>query len=59
MNLSHEMMIGMLRIGNNGNEILNILNEIVDDVREQVCENLGIANCPENEDEIVSAMANL
>jgi len=58
MNLSRDLMLGMLRKGGNGNEILNILNVIVDDVRDQVCEDLGIANCPENEGEIADAMIN-
>jgi hypothetical protein len=32
---------------------------IVSDVRESVCENLGIADCPENEVEIATAMSSL
>lgn len=49
-------MLGMLRKGSNGNQILEILNVVVDDVRQQLCEDLGIADCPENENEIVAAM---
>ena len=49
-------MLGMLRKGGNGNQILEILNVVVADVREQLCEDLGIADCPENENEIADAM---
>ena len=49
-------MLGMLRKGSNGNQILEILNVVVADVREQLCEDLGIADCPENENEIADAM---
>ena len=56
MTLSRDLMLGMLRKGSNGNQILEILNVVVADVREQLCEDLGIADCPENEDEIADAM---
>ena len=56
-----DVMIGMLRKGNTGTEILDILNVIVPDqtelTREQVCDELGIADCPENDDEIAAAMS--
>ena len=65
--LPREVMVGMLRKGATGNDILNILNVIVPDTdevvdtnteltREQVCEDLGIADCPENDDEIARYM---
>lgn len=54
-------MFGMLRRGNTGIQILDILNVLVPDqtelTREQVCEDLGIADCPENDDEIARFMA--
>ena len=53
-----DVMIGMLRKGNTGNEILDILNVLVPDetelTREQFCDELGIADCPESDDEIAS-----
>lgn len=65
--LPRDVMVGMLRKGATGNDILNILNVIVPDTdevvdtnteltREQVCEDLGIADCPENDDEIARYM---
>ena len=42
----------MLRQGKIGSQVLDILNVIVDDIRDSICEAEGIANCPENEDEI-------
>lgn len=54
-------MFGMLRKGATGTQILDILNVLVPDqtelTREQVCEDLGIADCPENDDEIARFMA--
>jgi hypothetical protein len=54
-------MIAMLRKGETGNQILDILNAIVPDqtklTREQVCEDLAIADCPENDDEIAAYLA--
>lgn len=54
--LSPELMVGMLRKGENGNQILQILETLVpaqvEYTREWVCEQLGIADCPENDDEI-------
>ena len=66
--LPRDVMVGMLRKGATGNDILNILNVIVPDTdevvdtnteltREQVCEDLGIADCPENDDEINAYLA--
>lgn len=56
-----DVMIGMLRKGETGNQLLDILNVIVPDqtelTREQVCEDLGIADCPENDDEIAAYLA--
>lgn len=46
----------MLRKGTVGDEILKILDLVIDDIRDTICEDLGIANCPENEDEIQRAM---
>lgn len=54
--LNKQLVIGMLRKGTVGDEILKILDLVVEDIRETVCDNLGIANCPENEDEIQRAM---
>jgi len=66
--LPRDVMVGMLRKGETGNDILNILNVIVPDNdevadahdvefnREQACEDLGIADCPENDDEIARYM---
>lgn len=57
-----DVMVGMLRKGETGNDILDILNVIVPEqtelTREQVCEDLGIADCPENDDEIEAYIAN-
>jgi hypothetical protein len=56
VDFSKDVMLGMLRKGATGTQILNILNVIVPEqvelTREQVCEDLGIADCPENTDEI-------
>jgi hypothetical protein len=56
-----DVMVGMLRKGDTGNDILNILNVLVPDqtelTREQVCEDLAIADCPENDDEIAAYLA--
>jgi hypothetical protein len=60
VDFSRDVMVGMLRKGDTGNDILDILNVLVPDqtelTREQVCEDLGIADCPENDDEIARAM---
>ncbi len=60
VDFSRDVMVGMLRQGDTGNDILDILNVLVPDqtelTREQVCEDLGIADCPENDDEIARAM---
>lgn len=57
---SREMMIGMLRRGQIGEQILQILDVIAptqpEMTREYVCEQLGIADCPENDNEIVAYM---
>ena len=53
--MTKDVMIGMLRKGLTGAQMLEILDVIAPD-REQVCEDLGIADCPENEDEIAAAM---
>jgi hypothetical protein len=54
-------MLGMLRKGATGTQLLNILDVIVPDqtelTREQVCDQLGIADCPENDDEIAAYLA--
>lgn len=54
--ISRDVALGMLRRGSTGSQILDILNVIVPDqvqmTREYVCEQLGIADCPENDDEI-------
>lgn len=59
--LSPELMVGMLRKGENGNQILEILETLiptqVEYTREWVCEQLGIADCPENDDEINAYLA--
>lgn len=56
MNVSLDVALGMLRRGQNASQILEILNVLVPDqvemTREYVCEQLGIADCPENDDEI-------
>ena len=61
VDFSKDVMLGMLRKGATGNQILDILNVIVPEqtelTREQVCEDLGIADCPENDDEIAVAMS--
>ena len=61
VDFSKDVMIGMLRNGATGTQILDILNVIVPEqvelTREQVCEDLGIADCPENDDEIARYMA--
>jgi hypothetical protein len=65
VDFSKDVMLGMLRKGVTGNDILNILNVIVPDevsqtvemTREYVCEQLGIADCPENDDEIAAYLA--
>ena len=61
VDFSKDVMLGMLRKGQTGTQILDILNVIVPDetelTREQVCEDLGIADCPENDDEIALAMS--
>ena len=60
VDFSRDVMVAMLRQGDTGNDILDILNVLVPDqtelTREQVCEDLGIADCPENDDEIARAM---
>jgi len=60
VDFSKDVMLGMLRKGATGNQILNILDVIVPEqtelTREQVCEDLGIADCPENDDEIARYM---
>jgi hypothetical protein len=60
VDFSRDVMVGMLRQGDTGNDILDILNVLVPDqtelTREHVCEDLGIADCPENDDEIARAM---
>jgi hypothetical protein len=59
--LAPELMVGMLRKGATGNQILEILEVLVptqvEMTREQVCEDLGIADCPENDDEIEAYLA--
>jgi hypothetical protein len=61
VDFSKDVMLGMLRKGETGNQILDILNVIVPEqtelTREQVCEDLGIADCPENDDEIAAYLA--
>jgi len=61
VDFSKDVMLGMLRKGQTGTQILDILDVIVSDntelTREQVCEDLGIADCPENDDEIARAMS--
>jgi hypothetical protein len=60
VDFSRDVMVAMLRQGDTGKNILDILNVLVPDqtelTREQVCEDLGIADCPENDDEIARAM---
>ena len=61
VDFSKDVMLGMLRKGATGNQLLDILNILVPDqtelTREYVCEQLGIADCPENDDEIAAYMA--
>jgi hypothetical protein len=56
-----DVALGMLRSGATGTQILDILDVIAPGqtelTREQVCEDLGIADCPENDDEIARAMS--
>ena len=56
-----DVAIGMLSNGATGTQILDILNVIAPEqtelTREQVCEQLGIADCPENDDEIAAYLA--
>jgi hypothetical protein len=63
VDFSKDVMLGMLRKGSTGTEILQILDTIVPDqtelTREQVCDELGIADCPENDDEIAAYMASV
>ena len=58
---SYDVAVGMLRRGHNGNSLLEILNVIVPEqveiTREYVCEQLGIADCPENDEEINAYLA--
>jgi hypothetical protein len=61
VDFSKDVMLGMLRKGQTGTQILDILNVLVPEqtelTREQVCEDLGIADCPENDDEIARAVS--
>jgi hypothetical protein len=61
VSFSKDVMLGMLRKGATGTQLLNILDVIVPDqtelTREQVCDQLGIADCPENDDEIAAYLA--
>jgi hypothetical protein len=61
VDFSKDVMLGMLRKGATGTQLLDILNILVPDktelTREQVCDQLGIADCPENDDEIAAYMA--
>lgn len=62
MSFNRDLMIGMLRRGETGNQILDILNMLTSPVatevtREQACDDLGIADCPENDDEIAAYLA--
>ena len=61
VDFSKDVMLGMLRKGATGTQLLDILNTLVSDqtelTREQVCDELGIADCPENDDEIAAYMA--
>lgn len=63
VDFSKDVMLGMLRKGATGTQLLDILNVLVPDqtelTREYVCEQLGIADCPENDDEIAAYMAAL
>ena len=51
--MNRQVALGMLRQGQIGSQVLDILNVVVDDIR---CEAEGIANAPENEDEISAKM---
>jgi len=53
---TRSMMLGMLRQGNTGEQILNILETIYQDIRTEVCESEGVANCPEEDDYITELM---
>jgi hypothetical protein len=61
VDFSKDVMLGMLRKGATGNQILDILDVIVPEqtelTREYVCDQLGIADCPENDDEIEAYLA--
>jgi hypothetical protein len=62
VSFSKDVMLGMLRKGATGTQLLNILDVIVTDetvemTREYVCDQLGIADCPENDDEIAAYLA--
>ena len=62
VSFSKDVMLGMLRKGQTGTQILNILDviapqEVVEMTREYVCDQLGIADCPENDDEIAAYLA--
>lgn len=62
VDFSKDVMLGMLRKGQTGTQILDILNvlvpdEVVEMTREYVCDQLGIADCPENDDEIEAYLA--
>ena len=68
VDFSKDVMLGMLRKGATGTQILDILNILVPDqteltrefeelTREYVCDQLGIADCPENDDEIAAYIA--
>jgi hypothetical protein len=61
VDFSKDVLVGMLRKGDTGNDIMNILNVLIPEqtelTREQVCEDMGIADCPENDDEIAAYLA--
>jgi hypothetical protein len=61
VDFSKDVMVGMLRKGDIGNDIMNILNVLIPEqtelTREQVCEDMGIADCPENDDEIAAYLS--
>ncbi len=62
VDFSKDVMLGMLRKGQTGTQILNILDvivpqEVVEMTREYVCDQLVIADCPENDDEIEAYLA--
>lgn len=62
VDFSKDVMLGMLRKGATGNQILDILDvivpqDVVEMTREYVCDQLGIADCPENDDEIEAYLA--